>query len=184
MKWSQSKRAISMTLSVLMVLALLPTSTLAEETAAPVETSAPVETQNIAEEVTPAAEETAPAAEATSAPAGEATPAPEGTAESTPMPSESPATDVIPEGPQTFVVNFVIDGETKWDLQQTVAIGEMAQAPSIPDVPASEEYVGQVFLYWYAHKDEAYHFDTPVTANLTLYAQFGVLEEAPQPSVQ
>ncbi|HML69391.1 MAG TPA: InlB B-repeat-containing protein, partial [Clostridia bacterium] len=182
MKWSQIKRVISLTLCVLMVLALLPTSTLAEDAAVPAETSAPAETTPISD-VTPASEST-PAAEVTLSPAGESTPAPSGAAEDTPLPSASPSADVIPEGPQSFVVNFVIDGETKWDLQQTVTEGETAKAPNIPDVPAGEAYVGQVFLYWFAQKDEAYHFNTPITANLTLYAQFGTPEEAPKTEEQ
>jgi uncharacterized repeat protein (TIGR02543 family) len=168
MKWSQIKRVISLTLCVLMVLALLPTSTLAEDTA-PAETSAPAQTA--AAEATPATETTAPAEEATP------TPAPETTDEATPVPSETPATDVIPEGPTTYLVNFVIDGETIWGLQQTVAEGETAKAPSIPAVPDSEAYVGQVFLYWYERADVAYDFGTPVTANLTLTAKFGTPDE-------
>ncbi|PKM38579.1 MAG: hypothetical protein CVV04_14460, partial [Firmicutes bacterium HGW-Firmicutes-9] len=182
MKWSQIKRVISLTLCVMMVLALLPTSTLAEDTAptepsATAEPSAPAETT--AAEVTPAAETTTPVEEASPTPAAEntdeATPVPS----ETPLPSETPVEEIIPEGPVTYLVNFVVDGETLWDLQQTVAEGETVKAPSIPQVPDSEAYVGQVFLYWYVRANEAYDFGTPVTANLTLIAKFGVTEEAP-----
>ncbi len=173
MKWSQIKRVISLTLCVLMVLSLLPTSTLAEEAAVPTETSTPTETATSTEAPTPAAETTAAGEEATP------TPAPSDSTEATPEPTATP-TEVIPEGPATFVVNFVIDGETKWDLQQTIAEGETAKSPSIPAVPEGEAYVGQVFLYWYAHANDPYDFSTPVTDNLTLYAKFGSTEEAPE----
>ncbi|MEZ4509910.1 MAG: InlB B-repeat-containing protein [Eubacteriales bacterium] len=182
MKWSQIKRVISLTLCAMMVLALFPTSTLAEDTApaepsATAEPSAPAETT--AAEVTPAAETTTPAEEASPTPAAgntdEATPLPS----ETPLPLETPVEEIIPEGPVTYLVNFVVDGETLWDLQQTVAEGETAKAPSIPQVPDGEAYVGQVFLYWYVRANEAYDFNTPVTANLTLIAKFGETEEAP-----
>jgi len=180
MKWSQIKRVISLTLCVMMVLALLPTSTLAEDTA-PAETSAPVETTATAEPI--AAETTAPVVDATPTPAPENTdatmPTPENTDVATPAPSETPVASIIPEGPVTYLVNFVVDGETRTGLQQTVAEGEMAKAPSIPEVPEGEAYVGQVFLYWYARENTPYDFSTPVTANLTLYAQFGLPKEEP-----
>ena len=131
MKWSRIKRITSLVLCVLMVFALLPVSSLAEEANTP-----------------------APATEATPAPAGEhtapadsATPAQPDAAEETPSPAPSPAEETNSPDPQAYVVNFVIDGETKWDLQQTVTQGETAMAPSIPAVPAGEAYVGQMFLY-------------------------------------
>ena len=182
MKWSQIKRVISLTLSVLMVLALLPTSTLAED-AVPAETSAPAETAP-SEKAEPTAPENPAPAEETLPAADEATPTPASTetgasGEATPDPSQDPLQEVIPEGPQTFVVNFVIEGETIWDMQQTVAEGDTVHAPRIPAVPEDEAYAGQVFLYWFARANEAYDFDTPISSNLTLYAKFGLTEEAP-----
>jgi hypothetical protein len=191
MKWSQIKRVISLTLCALMVLSLLPTITLAEDTATPSETSVPSEaTQSVSEE-SPAAEATetpvpSDSAEATPAPA-EATPAPAEATETptpsdaaeTPAPSETPTEDIIPEGPQTYVVNFVIDGQTIGNMQQTVAEGDLVTAPGIPAVPDGEQYGGQVFLYWYVTRGTAYKFSTPVTSDLVLYAMFGETEDAP-----
>ncbi|MDD4312799.1 MAG: InlB B-repeat-containing protein, partial [Eubacteriales bacterium] len=188
LKWSQMKRFLSLTLCVLMVLSLLPTSTLAEDTPAPEETSAPVEATQPASEQTPASDLTetpSDAAEATPTPAlsdaAEETPvASETTAVSeTPVPSETPLEDVIPEGPQTYIVNFVIDHQTVWSMQQTVAEGDTVAAPAIPAVPDGDEFVGQVFLYWYVKPGQAYDFSTPVTSDLVLNAQFGELEDAP-----
>jgi len=168
MKWSQMKRFLSLTLCVLMVLSLLPISSLAED--APADTSAPVEATQPASEETPASTLTE-----TPTDSAEATPTPalSDAAEETPAPSETPLEDIIPEGPQTYLVNFVIDHQTIASMQQTVAEGDTVAAPSIPAVPDGEEYVGQVFLYWYASEGRAYDFGTPVTSDLVLYAQFG-----------
>lgn len=176
MKWSQMKRFLSLTLCVLMVLSLLPISSLAEDAPASTDTSAPVEATQPASEETPASTLTE-----TPTDSAEATPTPalSDAAEETPVPSETPLEDVIPEGPQTYIVNFVIDHQTIASMQQTVAEGDTVAAPSIPSVPDGEEYVGQVFLYWYEKSGQAYNFGTPVTSDLVLYAQFGEPEDAP-----
>jgi hypothetical protein len=174
MKWSQIKRVISFTLCLLMVLTLLPTGVLADDTVAPAETSVPAVTETSSES-TPAPSD---ATEATPTPsdAEEATPTPSDADEVTPTPSVS---DDGSEEPATYVINFVIDGQTVWDMQQIVAEGGTVTAPRDPAVPDGEAYAGQEFLYWYARAAEAYDFGTPVTANLVLIAKFGVLEDAP-----
>ncbi len=168
MKWSRIKRITSLVLCLLMVFSLLPVSSLADEASSP----------------TPADPVATPQQEATPAPAGEHTAPPQDTTPvpvsdtETPSPALSPVAETtIPEA-QAYLVNFVIDGETKWDLQQTVTEGETAKAPTIPSTPAGEAYVGQIFLYWYARANETYDFNTPVTANLTLTARFGSASEA------
>ena len=173
MKWSHIKRVLSLTLCVLMVLSLLPTSSLAEVTAAPTDTNVPVETT----QPTPAGGSQSP----TASDAAEATPTPALTsaADATPTPSATASEEIIPEVPMTYVVNFVIDHQTILGLQQTVAEGGLVSAPSNPAVPDSEEYAGQVFLYWYENAGKAYDFGTPVTSDLVLYAQFGLPEDEP-----
>ncbi|MEA4915583.1 MAG: InlB B-repeat-containing protein, partial [Christensenella sp.] len=176
MKWSQIKRFLSLTLCVLMVFSLLPISSLAEDSPAPADTSAPVEATQPASEETPAS---APTETQTDSAEATPTPALSDTAEETPVPSETPFEDIIPEGPQTYIVDFVIDHQTIGSMQQTVAEGDLAAAPSIPAVPDGEDYVGQVFLYWYVRPGQAYDFGTPVMSDLVLYAQFGEPKEAP-----
>ena len=170
MKWSQIKKGISLVLCVLMVLTLLPVSSLAED-AAPADTGTPAEATQTASAGTPAASDAS-----TPAPSDAATPTP---AVTDAVASETPTEDIVPDGPKTYVVNFVIDHQTIQSMQQTVAEGELAAAPSIPAVPDGEEYVGQVFLYWYAKEGVAYDFGTPVTSDLVLYAQFGTSKDAP-----
>ena len=176
MKWSQIKKGISLALCVLMVLTLLPISTLAED-AAPADTGTPTEASQTASEEAPAGSETTPPAATDTA---EATPTPTPDPALTDVPAtETPTADIIPEGPVTYVVNFVIDHQTIGGMQQTVAQGDFVTAPSIPAVPDGAEYVGQVFLYWYAEKGSAYDFGTPVASDLVLYAQFGTPKDAP-----
>ena len=196
MKWSQMKRILSLTLCVLMVLALLPTSTLAEDAAAATETSAPasdpapVSKEQPASDPAPASDPTPPTetfaagseapADASPALAAEATPTPSAevtnAAEATPSPEISATPTATPK---MYVVNFVIDGETDSNLQQTVEEGGTVSAPSIPAVPSGEEYAGQIFLYWTLDHNEAYNFSTPVTSNLVLTAVFGTKADAP-----
>ena len=158
MKWSQIKKGISLTLCVLMVLTLLPISTLAED-AAPTDTGTPTEASQPVSEEAPAGSEEAPtaaqdAAEATPTPTPMPTPTPE-LALVDPTASETPTEDIIPEGPKTYVINFVIDNQTIWGMQQTVAEGDFVASPGIPAVPDGADYVGQVFLYWYKEKGSA-----------------------------
>ena len=170
MKWSQIKKGISLTLCVLMVLTLLPVSSLADDTT-PAVTSTPAEATQTASVETTAGSETS-----TPVPSDAATPTPAITDAAA---SASPTEEVVPDATKTYVVDFVIDHQTIWGMQQTVAEGELVAAPTIPAVPDGEEYVGQVFLYWYAKEGVAYDFGTPVTSDLVLYAQFGTSKDAP-----
>ena len=180
MKWSQIKRTISLALCVLMVLALLPTSTLAEDTAVPTATPAPTETATSDTGTTPAPVSTQ-TSESQATPTPTPTPSESSvTGEATPVPSEPPLTDAIPEEPVTHIVNFVIDGATMWGMQQKVVEGETVVSPGTPAVPEGEAYAGQMFLYWHEKNHGAYNFSTPVTSDLTLYAEFGPNEEAPK----
>ncbi|HML69483.1 MAG TPA: InlB B-repeat-containing protein, partial [Clostridia bacterium] len=169
-KWSRIKRITSLVLCLLMVFSLLPVSSLADEASSPTPAD-PVATPH--QEATPApeVEHTASTQDTTPVPALDAE-------YPSPSPALSPAPETTAPEAQAYLVNFVIDGDTKWDLQQTVAEGETAKAPGIPAVPEGEAYVGQIFLYWYARANEAYDFNTPVTANLTLTAKFGSVSEA------
>ncbi|MEN6637221.1 MAG: InlB B-repeat-containing protein, partial [Clostridiaceae bacterium] len=172
MKWSHIKRVLSLTLCVLMVLSILPTSSLAEVTAAPTDTNAPVETT----QPTPAGGSQSP----TASDVAQATPTPASSdAAATPTPSDATTGDVVTDGPKTYVVDFVVDHQTRLDLQQTVADGGLVTAPNAPAVPDSEEYAGQIFLYWYKTLGKAYDFSTPVSSDLVLYAQFGQPQETP-----
>ena len=197
MKWSQMKRILSLTLCVLMVLALLPTSTLAEDAAAATETSAPasdpapVSKEQPASDPAPASDPTPPtetSAAGSETPADASTPAPVAEANPTPSAEVTDAAEATPSPeisatptatPKMYVVNFVIDGETDSNLQQTVEEGGTVSAPSIPAVPSGEEYAGQIFLYWTLDQNEAYNFSTPVTSNLVLTAVFGTKADAP-----
>ena len=139
MKWSQMKRILSLTLCVLMVLALLPTSTLAEDAAAATETSAPasdpapVSKEQPASDPAPASDPTPasePSAAGSETPADASTPALAAEANPTPSAEVTNAAEATPSPeisatptatPKMYVVNFVIDGETDSNLQQTAA---------------------------------------------------------------
>ena len=187
------KRALSLLLCLTVICSILPMRSLADEgsTPAPVEATAstPAPTGGSASEA--ASHSPAQGGSATHTPAaansGEETPVPDASispiadetdaAVETPSPEPS-ATPIVT--PAVFLVNFVVNGETITSMEQKVAEGGKAAVPSEPAVPAEEAYAGQTFLYWYARVNEAYNFDAPVTANLTLYAKFGTADTLPE----
>jgi uncharacterized repeat protein (TIGR02543 family) len=68
-----------------------------------------------------------------------------------------------------YAVTFM-DGESQYGQAQTVAYGQTAKAPE-----ANPTRDGFAFKGWYLQdSSKAYDFDTPVTGNVTLYAQWDI----------
>jgi hypothetical protein len=79
-----------------------------------------------------------------------------------------PTDPTDPSGETFYTVNFDADGGTPTPEAQRVKAGDKATAPAIN--PAKEGYV---FLYWrLSDASTAYNFQTPVTVDLTLKAQY------------
>ena len=67
----------------------------------------------------------------------------------------------------SFTVTFMLDEETEYGEPQTVADGEMASEPKMPE---KESYR---FLYWYLDDDEeAFDFETKITEDISLTAKW------------
>ena len=155
MKKSLLKRIIGCFLCFILVFAMLPVSVLAEGD------------PSIPQTQTPEAE--TPGAELTPAPAADPSEAPD----AAPPAAQQSAQPVV------FSVSFVVNGIADGSLQQMVETGATASRPANPPVPEGDEFAGQSFLYWYAASNVAYDFSAPVTADLVLYAKFGVIPETP-----
>ena len=72
-----------------------------------------------------------------------------------------------------FTVTYEVDGVTQ--TTQTVARGEKATAPETPTKAEDENYI-YIFKQWTLN-GVAYDFDTPVTSDITLVAEFTKMEK-------